>query len=66
MRSQGSQIAAQSSAILGNADTRTKTVCEEQARVARSRHRTLPRPHDAAASRISCGIKATTEASIDR
>ena len=60
----GSQIAARIRARRSQACAPAITVCKEQARFARSRQRTLPRPHEPAASRISCGIKATAEASV--
>ena len=60
----GSQIAARIRARRSQACPPARTVCEEQARFARSRQRTRPCPHEAAASRISFIIRATSETSI--
>ena len=60
----GSQIAARIRARRSQACPPARTVCKEQARFARSRQRTRPRPHEAAASRISFIIMATSETSI--
>ena len=46
------------------ANRATITGCKEQARFARSRQRTLPCPHEPAASGSSCGTWATTAASL--